>query len=225
MVGKIDGDPRKSILAVCARMFLEKGYHQTKVSEICKAAGISNGSFYHAFPSKDDILYEYVTFMFKHQFDMARAVVSTKTSPILVYGTDTAVQLALTDMDKNLRDMYLEAYNSPKISTYIFERTSTELYDIFKDYLPDYSESDFYELEIGSGGIMRNFMSVPTNKYFTLERKIRRFLDLSFAIYHVPEAEREEVIEYVLMMDLKGIAQKVVNRLFKTLSVEYPYPE
>ena len=225
MVGKIDGDPRKSILAVCARMFLEKGYHQTKVSEICKAAGISNGSFYHAFPSKDDILYEYVTFMFKNQFDMARNVVSTQTSPLLIYATDTAVQLALTDMDDNLRDMYLEAYNSPKISAYIFERTSTELYGLFKDYLPGYSESDFYELEIGSGGIMRNFMSVPTNKYFTLERKIRRFLDLSFEIYHVPKAERDEVIECVLLMDLKGIAQKVVNKLFKTLSVEYPYPE
>lgn len=225
MVGKIDGDPRKSILAVCAKLFLEKGYHQTKVSEICREAGISNGSFYHAFPSKDDILYEYVTFMFENQFDLARSIVGAKADPLYIYATDTAVQLALTEMDKNLRDMYNEAYNSPKISAFVYERTTKELYGLFKGYLPDYSEGDFYELEIGSGGIMRNYMTVPTNMYFTLEKKIRRFLDLSLTIYHVPEAERQAVIEYVLQMDLEKMAQKVVNKLFKRLSGEYPYPE
>ena len=35
---------------------------------------------------------------------------------------------------------------------YIHEHTSEELYHIFSPYLPGYTASDFYELEIGSAG-------------------------------------------------------------------------
>ena len=34
----------------------EKGYEETTISDICRAAGISNGNFYHYFASKDDML-------------------------------------------------------------------------------------------------------------------------------------------------------------------------
>lgn len=35
------------------RLFREKGYEETKISDICKEAGVAYGNFYHYFPSKD----------------------------------------------------------------------------------------------------------------------------------------------------------------------------
>lgn len=35
------------------RLFREKGYEDTKISDICKEAGVAYGNFYHYFPNKD----------------------------------------------------------------------------------------------------------------------------------------------------------------------------
>ncbi|MCI6734622.1 MAG: TetR/AcrR family transcriptional regulator, partial [Clostridiales bacterium] len=60
-----------------------------------------------------------------------------------------------------------------------------------------WADSDFYESEIGSAGMMRAFMARRCDKYFTLRKKIRRFLDMSLKTYNVPEALREEAAGFV----------------------------
>lgn len=45
-------DSRTAILHACYRLMLAKGYSATGVDEICRAAGVSKGSFYHFFESK-----------------------------------------------------------------------------------------------------------------------------------------------------------------------------
>lgn len=44
---------RTKILSASATLFNANGYESTSVAMICKAANVSNGSFFHAFPSKD----------------------------------------------------------------------------------------------------------------------------------------------------------------------------
>ncbi|MGE5422889.1 MAG: TetR/AcrR family transcriptional regulator [Ignavibacteriales bacterium] len=57
---------KKGILAKekirAAALFLinEKGYAETTLVDICQAAGIANGTFYHYFKSKQDILLDYI---------------------------------------------------------------------------------------------------------------------------------------------------------------------
>ena len=62
-----------------------------------------------------------------------------------MYAVETSIQLALTELNENLRDIYLEAYSHTEASEYIYQHTSSELYRIFGPYLPSYTESDFYE--------------------------------------------------------------------------------
>ncbi len=38
-----------------AALFVQKGYAAVTVSEVCQAAGVSKGSLYHHFPSKDEL--------------------------------------------------------------------------------------------------------------------------------------------------------------------------
>lgn len=44
---------RLKLLDTALDLFLAKGYPATTVDEICQAAGVSKGSFYHAFESKE----------------------------------------------------------------------------------------------------------------------------------------------------------------------------
>lgn len=45
---------KKALLEAGARLFAEKGYHNTGIQEVLAATGVPKGSFYHHFASKDD---------------------------------------------------------------------------------------------------------------------------------------------------------------------------
>ena len=131
--------------------------------------------------------------------------------------------MTLTELNENLREIYLEAYTQPETTEYIHQNTSTELYRIFSPYLPGYTESDFYELEIGSAGIMRGYMARRCDKYFTLERKLRRFLVMSLSAYKVPEAEQERVLAFVAGLDVRKRAEQVMHQLFAALAMRFEF--
>jgi AcrR family transcriptional regulator len=57
---------REAILATATRVFSEKGFAQTKISEIAAAAGLSHGLVYHYFDSKDAILAAIADEMLEH---------------------------------------------------------------------------------------------------------------------------------------------------------------
>ncbi|WP_189032437.1 TetR/AcrR family transcriptional regulator [Paenibacillus albidus] len=42
------------------RLFVQKGYGAVSMNEVCTASGVSKGSLYHHFPSKDELLLQIV---------------------------------------------------------------------------------------------------------------------------------------------------------------------
>lgn len=51
-------ETRNHILESATRLFSKTGYDATGVAEICQAAGVSKGAFYHHFPSKQAVFLE-----------------------------------------------------------------------------------------------------------------------------------------------------------------------
>ena len=60
-------------------------------------------------------------------------------------------------------------------------------------------------------------MSVPCNMYFTMERKIKRFIETTFLIYRVSDEKINEAIDFVSQFDFKRISQGVLERMLKYL--------
>lgn len=50
------GDKRVRILKAAVKVFAKKGFHETKVAEIARAAGVADGTIYLYFKGKDDLL-------------------------------------------------------------------------------------------------------------------------------------------------------------------------
>ena len=50
--------------------------------------------------------------------------------------------------------------------------------------------------------MMRGYMARRCDPYFTLERKIRRYLSMSLSALQVPAQEREQVIAFVAEIDM-----------------------
>ena len=214
---------KKRILTVCVRLFLEKGYKRSTLAEIIEKADVSYSTFQNIFRAKDGVLTELVEFMFSNQFAMARDEAGAKLPPVYVYALETSLQLTLTELNESLREVYLEAYRQPQSADYIYRHTASELYQIFGSYLPSYSECDFYEQDIGSGGIMRAYMAQPCDEALTLERKIQLFLTMSLRAYRVPEEEIEKTLAYIAGRDIRAVSERVMHILFQTLAMRYEF--
>ena len=216
-------ETRRKILTVCVRLFLEQGYRNTSVSQIVDEAGVARGSYLNLFPTKDKILLDLTETMFGGQFGMARSIADTKLPPVYAYAVETAIQLTLTELNENLREIYIEAYSLPETSEYIYLHTTAELKQIFSANFPDYSDSDFYEMEIGTAGLMRNYMARKCDIHFPLERKLSRFLTAAMRVYRVPEDELEQAVRFVERLDIRSIAERVMHTLFQTLAMHYDF--
>ncbi|MBX2843656.1 MAG: TetR/AcrR family transcriptional regulator [Flammeovirgaceae bacterium] len=49
-------DKKSKILAAALKLFVEQGFHSTPTSAIAKAAGVANGTLFHYFKTKDELI-------------------------------------------------------------------------------------------------------------------------------------------------------------------------
>ena len=199
-------ETKKKILTVCVQLFLEQGYKQTTISQIVKKAGVARGSFQNLFSTKDAILMELVGTMFSGQFGVAKNIVGDNMSPIYTYAVETAIQITLTELNENLREIYIEAYTMPETAEYIYVHTTAELKQIF-----------------GTSGIMRNYMARKCDIHFPLDHKLRRFLTAAMRVYKVPEEEQAKVIAFIGSLDIRAIATEVMYKLFAMLEMTFDF--
>lgn len=212
---------KNHVLAVSAKLLLAQGYRDTTMREIAKVANVSVSSVQNFFGSKEGLLTELTHMMFTGQFGAARQVAQENLPPVYTYAAETAIQLVLTERNERLREIYTEAYTMPETLEFIQQHTTTELKAIFGSRFPDYEESDFYEMEIGSAALMRGYMAKPCDVHFPMHRKIDRFLTSSLRIYCISEEEIQQVIAFVHSLDLEQLAENVVQQLFATMETYY----
>ena len=53
-------ETKAKIFQAAKRILQKQGYEQLSIKNICEEAGVSNGSFYHHFKTKDDLLSYYI---------------------------------------------------------------------------------------------------------------------------------------------------------------------
>ncbi|MBE6574204.1 MAG: TetR/AcrR family transcriptional regulator [Ruminococcaceae bacterium] len=209
---------KSKTLHATAKLFLEKGYTESTVREIAEEAGINVSAMIRACGSKEDILCELVAYVLEGQFESVKRMLKGITDDkILFYAAETTLQLYMAESSEHIRELYSVSYSLPKTSEIIYHAITQKLEDIFKEHLPELETKDFYEYEIASAGIMRNFMTVPCDMYFTMERKVARFLETTFLVYRVPDDKIKEAINFVSGFDYPTIAQNVISNMLSYL--------
>ena len=216
-------ETKRKILTVCVRLFLEQGYKETSITQITENAGVTRGSFQNLFRTKDAVLLELVETMFSGQFSAAKSITGQQLPPVYAYAVETAIQLTLTELNERLREIYLEAYSLPDTAEYIHLHTTAELKQIFGGSFPGYSDSDFYEMEIGTAGLMRGYMARKCDIHFPLDRKLSRFLTAAMRVYRGPEEEERQVLAFIRSLDIRAIAAEVMEKLFAMLEMKFDF--
>ena len=61
---------------------------------------------------------------------------------------------------------------------------------------------------------MRGFIINPCNMYFTMDRKVKRFLKTTLKIYEVPKEKIEETINFIENFNMEKLVDEVINTLY-----------
>ncbi|MBQ8356864.1 MAG: TetR/AcrR family transcriptional regulator [Clostridia bacterium] len=209
---------KSRILHAAAKLFLRQGYQSTTVAEIAREAGADRNAIFYIFGDKETLLSELVAYVLEGQFEATKGLVADKTEdPILFYAAGTTLQLYMAESSEHIREMYAVSYSLTKPSDVIYHTITGKLEKIFGAHLPHLETKDFFELEIASGGIMRSFMTVPCDMYFTMDRKVRRFLETTFLVYRVSDEKIDEAVQFVSQFDYPAIAQHTVDHMLNYL--------
>lgn len=210
---------RSKVLYAAAQLFLEKGYTQSSIREISERAGVNISSMNQHFGTKENILCELVEYVLQGQFAATDMLLKGITDDkILNYAAETTLQLHMAESSEHIRDLYAAAYSMPKSSAIIQQMITEKLEVIFADILPDLDTKEFYKLEIASGGIMRGFMTIPCNMWFTMDQKVASFIETTFRVYCVPQEKIQETIGFVSRFDFTQIALQTINAMLEKLS-------
>ena len=216
--GKNFEKTKSKLLHIVARMFLAQGYHKTTLRDISREADVAYSSLINVFGSKEGILSELVAYVLEWQFKSTEELLLGKTEDkIFFYAAETTLQLYMAESHEHIREMYSVSYTLPETSRIIYGTITHKLEEIFKEHLPDLKTQDFYRLEIASGGIMRSFMTVPCDMFFTMEMKVRSFLESTLRVYRVPEEKIAAAIAFVGGFDYKTLAERVIGDMLEFL--------
>lgn len=120
----------KKMMGSAATLFLKKGYSHTTTAEIAKKAGMTGSSFFRAFENKEAVLLALVESMFGSQFEMAE-----NDDPLMVYATEIAIQMNITEYGEPFRDLYVTAYSLPTTSEYIYIRIHQRNSNLYSESL------------------------------------------------------------------------------------------
>lgn len=179
---------------------------------------MSSGTVTNVLKTKEHIVCDLVEYVLKGQFDFTEKLLEGKTADkILFYAAETTLQLHMAESNEHMRKLYNVAYSLPNSSEIIYHNITEKLENIFKETLPEWQTKDFYEREIASAGVMRNYMSVPCDMYFTMDRKVKGFIESTLLLYRVSDEKIKEAIEFVSQFDFATLAKQVIDGMLAAL--------
>lgn len=96
-VGDSAAAKRQTLIDVATRLFAERGFGETSMSQIARAASVSKGTMYHYFESKDDLLYCIYHPLLEMQRERLAEIVQ-RSDPIEQRVRDAAHDVVLTSV-------------------------------------------------------------------------------------------------------------------------------
>lgn len=213
------GMTRTLVLHSATKLFIERGYSNTRIHDVANDCGVSYNEIYRSIGDKDTLLSNLIDLVIEHQFEFTKEFLKDKTDDkLLHYAFESILQLYIAESKEHIREMYAVSYSMPSTTHKIYDVITSKLEETFKEYMPNKDTKDFYELEMASAGIMRAYIINPCTMYFTMDRKIRKFLETALKIYDVPNEKIESAINFVSQFDMKTMAEEVLNTLYEYIA-------
>lgn len=203
---------RDRVVLAAAELFLKQGFANTSIKEISVASGVSENAIYYEMKTKDTIIAELIGYVIEHQREITAEMLNGVTDDKLQrYCFEKVLQLYISETSETMRELYTTIYSIPKTWDYIKEVNAEALKHVFGDRFPELDFKDYYELEIATGGIMRGYLTVPCNMYFTKRQKVKRYIETTLRVFSIDNETIESTIKFISQFDFSKIASDTVD--------------
>lgn len=211
----------RKILTASTALFIQKGFERTTFTDIAKLSGVPKSKILYEFTSKEEILSLLVTRFLDGVTEASDAVSKKLTDDrVLIFIANEVLQLHMAEMNEDMRNLYLAGYSMPKTSEEVLKRRANMMYEAFNGAFEKFERKDFYETEIASMGIIRAYMTVPCDMYFTIEAKSKRLVTMLLRIYKAEDEKVNEAIEFIEKIDFATVAKEAVQGVFNELDIK-----
>ncbi|MGV7116698.1 TetR/AcrR family transcriptional regulator [Paenibacillus kyungheensis] len=141
---RIKEEKRACVIAAAQELFFEKGYARTTLSQIAKGAGLSTGTLFNHFPTKE-LIFETIV---KHFWELdpewdLPPVLGSPLQGLIKFGRDYACVLTREGMAPLFRVVIAEAKQFPELSLFHYELGEGAVHQKLTQYLLD-------EVELGN---------------------------------------------------------------------------
>lgn len=146
------------IIKAATKIFAEKGFFQSKISEIAREARVAAGTVYLYFESKDDILISLFEEQMKSVLDNMTAQVSRQKDPVKKLEKFALTHLQLIEQNKDMAEIiqvelrqsgrFMKEYKNEKFAQYL---------DLISDIIREGQENGVFKKDIIPGVAKRAF--------------------------------------------------------------------
>lgn len=177
--GIVTDDPREGILTVAAELFADKGFNETRMTEVAEAAGLRQSSIYYWFRSKDEIL--------RAIMDQNR--VSLTAARALSYVEESAAVRLYIILYQDVIQMC-----SAPLNFYGLEEAAKKQPETFSDFHADYDEL-YHRMEtvVQDGITSEVFCEISAPEFVRTALSLNEGSQYRF---HVDGRRREEMHDY-----------------------------
>ena len=198
------------IIQTATRMFLENGYSTTSIKAIANALDMSTGHLTFYFPTKEHLLAELVDMLCSFQWIQVRQYVDEGESLLMAICLELTAMATICEENEVAKDFYLSAYTHPMTLEIIRRNDAQRAKLVFGEYCPDWTQTQYTEAETLISGIEYATM-MTTAESAPIDVRIAGALNNIMLIYQVPEDLRERKIRRVLDMEYAVIGQQMLK--------------
>lgn len=173
---------RKKILDKAWELFRKNGYEETKVEDITRELGVSKGSFYTYFKTKDEVLYEILERIKKENEErISKINVNQEPSKILEdyviskmnYIVKLLNNMKISSINRNLSNSKLKNFfeELKKVSIEFIKKNIVEKFNKIKYNLEIISEFVYLAIEefLYNEFVLKNFKNLESSDLINIE--------------------------------------------------------
>ena len=137
------------IIAAATKMFAEKGYYKTRISEIAREAGIADGTIYIYFSHKDQILIALFEEKMQEVLDNMKRQIGLEDNPLAKIERFALTHLRLIEDNKDMAEIIqVELRQSSKFMKNYYNLKFSQYLDLIEDIIREGQKKNVIKKEI-----------------------------------------------------------------------------
>jgi AcrR family transcriptional regulator len=205
----------EKVLTVSKNLFVTQGYEKTTMRQIVEAAGMTTGSLYNFFNSKEDILLRLIRDLFSDVPALADEIVSPDDNPLLRISLEISLYFYAIEFAPNLSGLYISTFKSYPAAKLIAHIEAKRAMAVMGDYLKGINYIDFYLKNIAIIGIMQKMLEEREygDLIFQFEQIVTLIGRYIILLYELPREIIDEITGKTIEIIKRPDVQKKVGSL------------